>query len=133
MYSHHTFYRSVYLYRWCLGRPAHSLDAIPASVAYLAPSRPGHRSAGHIGLGSPDEQLCPHCWLCGGLPGMLHCSAEQTSESAAGSGLHRLIGRICCLPPIAEFSQALQGRVPFIVPWLISNISSNLHAHMSLV
>lgn len=87
--------------RRCLGRPAHSLEAVPASLAYFATSHPGHRSAGHIGLGSPDEQLCPHCWLCGGLSGMLYCPAEQTSESATGSGLHCLKKRICCLPTIS--------------------------------
>ncbi len=105
-------------YRWCLGRPAHSLDTVPASLAYVAASYPGHRSAGHFGLGSPDEQLCPHCWLCCGLPGMLHCSAEQTSESAAGSGLHCLKERLCCLPTIAEFSRALLSRVPFFCAML---------------
>ncbi len=49
---------------------------------------------------------------------MLNCSAEQTSESAAGPGLHCLKERICCLPTIAEFSQALLGRVPFFCAML---------------
>ena len=106
------------LYRRRLGRPADSLDAIPASVAYLAPSCPGHCSAGHIGLGSPDEQLCPHCWLCGGIPGMLHWSAEQTSESAAGFDLHCLKERVCCLPTMAEFRRALLSRVPLFCAML---------------
>lgn len=77
----------VFLCRWSLGRPVDTLEAVSASVDHLSSACPGRSSAGHSGLGSPDEQLCPHSRLCGGLSGLLSCFAQQTGKSTSATAL----------------------------------------------